>query len=73
MLVYRLVYNATGADVADVTVSGRLVMEDRRILTVDESEVLEHAQTVYRRFVERANLAPHTRNPDRFWGVSRAE
>lgn len=72
MLVYRLVYNATGADVADVTVSGRLVMEDRRILTVDETEVLEHAQTVYRRFVERANLAPHTRNSDRFWGVSRA-
>ena len=72
MLVYRLVYNATGADVADVTVSGRLVMEDRKILTIDEAEVLEHAQAVYRRFVERADLAPHTRNPDRFWGVSRA-
>jgi cytosine/adenosine deaminase-related metal-dependent hydrolase len=71
MLVYRLVYNATGADVADVTVSGRLVMEDRKILTVDETDVLEHAQAVYRRFVERANLEPHTRNPDRFWGVSR--
>jgi 5-methylthioadenosine/S-adenosylhomocysteine deaminase len=66
MLVYRLVYNATGADVADVTVSGRLVMADRKILTVDETEVLEHAQSVYRRFVERANLAPHTRNPDHF-------
>lgn len=72
MLVYRLVYNATGADVADVTVSGRLVMEDRKILTIDETEVLEHAQAVYRRFVERANLEPHTRNSDRFWGVSRA-
>jgi 5-methylthioadenosine/S-adenosylhomocysteine deaminase len=72
MLVYRLVYNATGADVADVIVSGRLVMEDRKILTIDEIEVLEHAQAVYRRFVERADLAPHTRNPDRFWGVSRA-
>jgi cytosine/adenosine deaminase-related metal-dependent hydrolase len=72
MLVYRLVYNATGADVADVTVSGRLVMEDRRILTIDEAEVLEHAQAVYRRFVERAHLAPHTRSPDRFWGASRA-
>ncbi len=72
MLVYRLVYNATGADVADVTVSGRLVMEDRKMLTIDETEVLEHAQAVYRRFVERANLEPHTRNPDRFWGASRA-
>jgi cytosine/adenosine deaminase-related metal-dependent hydrolase len=72
MLVYRLVYNATGTDVADVAVSGRMVMEDRKLLTIDETEVLEHAQSVYRRFVERANLAPHTRNPNRFWGVSRA-
>jgi imidazolonepropionase-like amidohydrolase len=73
MLVYRLVYNATGADVADVVVSGRMVMEDRKILTVDESQVLEHAQAVYRRFVERANLTTHTQNSDRFWGASRAE
>lgn len=72
MLVYRLVYNATGADVADVMVSGRLVMEDRKLLTIDEIEVLEHAQAVYRRFIQRANLEPHTRNSDRFWGVSRA-
>jgi cytosine/adenosine deaminase-related metal-dependent hydrolase len=73
MLVYRLVYNATGADVADVTVSGRLVMADRRLQTVDEAEVLAHAQDVYRRFVERAQLSAHTRNSERFWGVSRAE
>ncbi|MPZ44110.1 MAG: amidohydrolase family protein [Betaproteobacteria bacterium] len=73
MLVYRLVYNATGADVADVTVSGRLVMQDRKLLTIDETEVLEHAQAVYQRFVERADLAAHTRNSDRFWGASRAE
>ena len=72
MLVYRLVYNATGADVADVTVSGRLVMEGRRILTADEAEVLENAQAVYRRFVERAGLATHTGNSERFWGASRA-
>ena len=62
MLIYRMVYNATGADVADVTVSGRLVMEDRKILTIDEAKALENAQAVYRRFVERANLAPFTRN-----------
>ena len=42
-------------------------------ITIDEREVLENAQAVYRRFVERANLAPHTRNPERFWGASRAE
>jgi cytosine/adenosine deaminase-related metal-dependent hydrolase len=73
MLIYRLVYNATGGDVADVTVSGRLVMRDRKLLTIDESQVLENAQAVYSRFVERANLAPFLGNPRRFWGVSKAE
>jgi cytosine/adenosine deaminase-related metal-dependent hydrolase len=72
MLIYRLVYHATGADVADVTVGGRLVMADRKILTIDEAEVLDRSQAVYRRFAERADLAPHTRHPAKFWGVSRA-
>lgn len=73
MLVYRLVYNATGSDVADVTVSGRLVMQERKLLTIDEAQVLDNAQAVYGRFVERANLLAYTKNPDRFWGVSRAK
>jgi cytosine/adenosine deaminase-related metal-dependent hydrolase len=72
MLIYRLVYSATGADVADVIVSGRLVMEDRKVLTVDEWEVLERAQAVYRRFAQRAGLAQHTQHPAGFWGASRA-
>jgi 5-methylthioadenosine/S-adenosylhomocysteine deaminase len=73
MLIYRLVYNATGSDVADVVVAGRLVMADRKILTVDEAAVLEHAQEVYRRFAERANLQQQTQNPKRFWGASRSD
>ena len=73
MLIYRLVYNATGRDVVDVAVSGRLVMEDRKILTIDEAEVLQRVQSVYERFVKRADLAPLTKNPERFWGASRSE
>lgn len=73
MVVYRLVYNATGADVWDVSVAGRLVMQDRKMLTVDESEVLERADQEYRRFAERADLAQHTDLPKKFWGASRAE
>jgi cytosine/adenosine deaminase-related metal-dependent hydrolase len=72
MLVYRLVYQATGADVADVTVAGRLVMTDRKLLTVDEAAVLDNAQAVYARFVERANLGAHTHDSDCFWGKARA-
>ncbi|MGZ8155556.1 MAG: amidohydrolase family protein [Burkholderiales bacterium] len=72
MLIYRLVYNATGSDVADVVVGGRLVMEGRKILTVDEAETLARVQAVYERFVERAQLGPLRSNPERFWGFARS-
>jgi 5-methylthioadenosine/S-adenosylhomocysteine deaminase len=72
MLVYRLVYNATGSDVSEVAVAGRLVMENRTILTIDEGAVLERVQSVYGRFVERADLEPLTREPAGFWHAARA-
>jgi cytosine/adenosine deaminase-related metal-dependent hydrolase len=72
MLIYRLVYSATGSDVADVTVGGRLVMESRKILTIDEAQVLERVQAVYDRFIERAELAPLTQSPRGFWGASQS-
>jgi cytosine/adenosine deaminase-related metal-dependent hydrolase len=72
MLVYRLVYNAIGSDVSEVAVAGRLVMENRTILTIDEGAVLERVQSVYGRFVERADLEPLTREPAGFWHAARA-
>ena len=72
MPVHRLVYHATGHDVRDVVVAGRLVMENRQILTVDEAEILERVERVYRRFMERAGLGSFARIPDRFWGISRS-
>ena len=71
MLIYRLVYNATGSDVVDVAVSGRLVMEGRKILTIDEGQVLERVQSIYDRFVVRAELEPFRKNAARMWGASR--
>jgi hypothetical protein len=72
MLIYRLVYNATGSDVADVVVGGRLVMEGRRMLTIDEAETLARVQAVYERFAERAQLGPLRSNAERFWGFARS-
>jgi cytosine/adenosine deaminase-related metal-dependent hydrolase len=72
MPVYRLVYNATGNDVADVMVAGRLVMRERKLITIDEDAVLECAQRVYRTFAERAGLPRHTALPAGFWGASRS-
>jgi cytosine/adenosine deaminase-related metal-dependent hydrolase len=72
MPVYRLVYQATGHDVSDVLVAGRLVMRERRILTADEGEILERVERVYRVFMERAGLAKLAQTTDRFWGVARS-
>lgn len=72
MPVHRLVYQATGRDVNDVVVNGRLVMRDRKILTIDEHAVLDRAQEMYRRIVERAGLAAQAKPAGGFWGVSRS-
>jgi 5-methylthioadenosine/S-adenosylhomocysteine deaminase len=46
--VSHLVYATKGADVRDVIVEGRLVMRDRRVLTLDETTVLAEAQRLQR-------------------------
>ena len=43
-----LVYAAGGADVRDVMVAGRLLMKNRRLLTIDIEKVLEDANRVAR-------------------------
>ena len=40
----QLVYSAVGADVRDVIIDGKRVMENRKLLTLDEGEVLGKAQ-----------------------------
>jgi 5-methylthioadenosine/S-adenosylhomocysteine deaminase len=38
------VYAATGADVRDVIIDGRIVMQNRHLLTLDEEEILSTAK-----------------------------
>ena len=71
MPVHRVVYEATGQDVRDVIVDGRLVMEGRKILTIDEEEVLDSSVEMNRIMMERGGLAPFATIPERFWGVAR--
>ncbi len=40
----HLVYAVNGGDVETVLVNGRIVMEDRKMLTVDEDEIIERAK-----------------------------
>ena len=39
-VVSQLVYSATGADVRDVIIDGRIVMQNRKLLTLDEEQIL---------------------------------
>jgi 5-methylthioadenosine/S-adenosylhomocysteine deaminase len=51
-----LVYSARGSDVRDVMVNGRLVVRDRRLLTVDEGELVREATAAARRCAGVAGL-----------------
>jgi len=54
-----------------VLVNGRILMEGRRVLTVDEGEVLELAQQETERMLDRCGLRHLTEFPPQFWSHSR--
>jgi 5-methylthioadenosine/S-adenosylhomocysteine deaminase len=53
-----LAYNATGRDVTHVMVGGRFVVEERRLLTASEPEIVAHAQAVAERVWSAGGLEP---------------
>jgi cytosine/adenosine deaminase-related metal-dependent hydrolase len=52
----QLVYSAAPGDVANVWVNGRRVVSERRLATVDESEVVTRSRTLARDLFRRAGL-----------------
>ena len=58
-----LVYSARGADVRDAVIDGRVVMRDRKLLTVDECELLKEAERVARRCAALAGVKLPTTQP----------
>lgn len=52
-----LVYSARGGDVRDAVIDGRVIMRDRKVLTVDENALLIEAERVARRCAARVGLA----------------
>ncbi|MEM2096401.1 MAG: amidohydrolase [Candidatus Caldarchaeum sp.] len=52
-LIPNLVYSAEGRDVETVMIDGRVVMENRRMTTVDEQKVLEESQKSSERILDR--------------------
>jgi cytosine/adenosine deaminase-related metal-dependent hydrolase len=66
MVVHRLIYEAVGQDVETVIVDGRVVMRDRKVLTVDVDAALDDGEAEARALVERAGLQSHLTGPG--WG-----
>ena len=61
--VNTLVYSASGASVRAVMVDGRLVLDDRRVIMVDELEVLTRVERLARPYHARAGLAARPKWP----------
>ena len=68
MHVHRLVYQAVANDVDNVIVNGKLVMEKRHVLTVDEISVLNEANEEAYSTLKRANLEKYIQPTKQFWG-----
>lgn len=62
--VSHLVYAASGHDVKHSIIDGKLIMFNRRVLTMNEEEVIEEAERSATRLYERAGIC---REPDLKW------
>ncbi len=71
MPLYRVAYFANGNDVSTVLVNGRVLMRDRRVLSVNEDSVLVMAERAANAAIRRTGLQPLMATPDGFWGRSR--
>jgi 5-methylthioadenosine/S-adenosylhomocysteine deaminase len=45
----QLVYSATGGDVRDVIINGRIIYRDRRFTTLDSAEIMDEVKRLCRR------------------------
>lgn len=70
MPVLRVTSFANAADVDTTIVNGRVLMSGRRVLSLDETEVLESAQQACDRMLARSGLAHLLQAPASLWGAS---
>lgn len=76
MLPQLLVFYGSGHDISTVLVDGEIIMENRKILTVDETRVLELAlseiENAFDRFEKMGfNMKPSTELTNEFWNGSK--
>lgn len=61
----HLVYSANACDVRTTVVAGQVLMEDRRVLTLDSDEVRALAEDAAHELIARAGVAPYLKNRER--------
>ena len=52
--MFNVVYHAMGFDVDTVVIDGRVVMRERKLLTIDEADILSRLQQNAQALWERA-------------------
>jgi cytosine/adenosine deaminase-related metal-dependent hydrolase len=67
MPVHRVTCFANAADVCMTMVGGKILMEDRRVLTVDEGEILERVGEAAHLMLERSGLRHLLDEPATLW------
>lgn len=72
MPVFRLIYFANGNDVDTVIVNGRIALQNRKAVLVDEDEVLDDAQRETEAMLDRTEFRYMLETPKMFWGHVRA-
>jgi 5-methylthioadenosine/S-adenosylhomocysteine deaminase len=65
--IHRIILEAVGHDVDTVIVDGQVVMEDRKVLAVNENDILAEAQIEAIRTIEQANLQDYLNTPKAVW------
>jgi cytosine/adenosine deaminase-related metal-dependent hydrolase len=68
---YRITCFANGNDVDTVIVDGRVVLEGREAVLVDEEEILDDAQREAELVIKRLGLQRHVSTPELFWNHAR--
>jgi 5-methylthioadenosine/S-adenosylhomocysteine deaminase len=71
MAPYRIAHYANGGDVDTVCVNGRILMENRHVISVVENEVLDFAQMAVEKALDRTQLNGFKDLPAEFWGHSK--
>lgn len=72
MPVFRLIYFANGNDVDTVIVDGRIAMQGRKAVLVDEDEILDEAQRETEAMLDRTGFRYMLETPKMFWRHVRA-